>query len=66
MTKNNIKTIYLKPTNCILPDCFMDLSIGEYPLPLYMDILRDFGCPMVTVPAYSFLVGSQVTGERTI
>ncbi len=24
--------------NGLLPDCFMDLSIGEYPLPLYKDI----------------------------
>ena len=52
--------------NGLLPDCFMDLSIGEYPLPLYKDILRDYGCPVGTVPAYSFPVGSQVTGVRAL
>ena len=50
----------------LLPDCFMDLSIGEYPLPLYKDIMRDFGCPVGTVPAYSFPGGSQATGEQAL
>ena len=52
--------------NRLLPDCFMDLSIGEYQLPLYLDIMRDFDCPVGTVPAYSFPVGSHVTGERVL
>ena len=52
--------------NGLLPDCFMDLSIGEYPLPLYKDILCDFGCPVGTVPAYSFSASLRVTAERAL
>lgn len=52
--------------NGLLPDCFMDLSIGEYLLPLYKEILRNFDCPVGTVPAYSFPAGSQVTGMRAL
>lgn len=52
--------------NGLLPDCFMDLSIGEYPLPLYKDILQAFGCPVGTVPAYSFPAGSQVAGDHAL
>lgn len=38
----------------VFPDCFMDLSVGKYPEPLYIDIIREFGCPVGIVPAYLF------------
>ena len=38
----------------LLPDTFMDLSIGHYDDPLYKDIIREFGCPVGVVPAYGF------------
>lgn len=38
----------------LLPDTFMDLSIGQYEEPLYKDIIREFGCPVGVVPAYMF------------
>ncbi len=52
--------------NGLLPDCFMDLSIGQYPTPLYKDIIRDFDCPVGTVPAYSFPDDEKVLGEEAL
>lgn len=52
--------------NELLPDCFMDLSIGKYPLPLYKEIMHDFGCPVGTVPAYSFSVDEIVSSEEAL
>lgn len=49
-----------------LPDTFMDLSIGQYAEPLYKDIIRDFGCPVGTVPAYLFPSNEVVTKEYAI
>ena len=40
--------------SCLLPDTFMDLSIGLHDEPLYKDIIREFGCPVGVVPAYGF------------
>ena len=40
--------------SCLLPDTFMDLSIGNYDEPLYKDIIREFSCPVGCVPAYGF------------
>ncbi len=38
----------------LLPDTFMDLSIGYYDAPLYKYIIREIGCPVGGVPAYGF------------
>lgn len=38
----------------LLPDTFMDLSIGHYDELLYKYIIREFGCPVGVVPAYGF------------
>lgn len=40
----------IKDSN-LLPDTFMDLSIGHYDEPLYKEIIREFGCPVGMVPA---------------
>lgn len=50
----------------LLLDCFMDLSIGQYPTPLYKDIIHDFGCPVGTVPAYSFPDDEKVSDEEAL
>lgn len=52
--------------NGLLPDCFMDLSIGQYPTPLYKYIIRDFDCPVGTVPAYSFPDDEKVSDEEAL
>ena len=48
---------------CLLPDTFMDLSIGHYDEPLYKYIIREFGCPVGVVPAYG-LPTSRITTQE--
>lgn len=45
----------------LLPDTFMDLSIGRYDKPLYKDIIKLFGCPVGVVPAYLYTTPSSIT-----
>lgn len=45
----------------LLPDIFMDLSIGQYDEPLYLDIIKGFGCPVGIVPAYTFPTSLRIT-----
>lgn len=49
-----------------LPDTFMDLSIGQYEKPLYKEIIREFGCPVGMVPAYTFPTIFQITQEYAL
>lgn len=49
-----------------LPDTFMDLSIGQYEKPLYKEIVREFGCPVGVVPAYSFPTTLHITQEYAL
>ena len=49
-----------------LPDIFMDLSIGQYEKPLYKEIVREFGCPVGVVPAYSFPTTLHITQEYAL
>lgn len=50
----------------LLPDTFMDLSIGRYEKPLYKDIIRVFGCPVGIVPAYLFTYPGSLTKSEAI
>lgn len=52
----------IKDSN-LLPDTFMDLSIGRYDEPLYKYIIREFGCPVGGVPAYGF-PSSRITSQQ--
>lgn len=52
----------IKESN-LLPDTFMDLSIGRYDEPLYKYIIREFGCPVGGVPAYGF-PSSRITSQQ--
>ena len=47
----------------LLPDTFMDLSIGYYDAPLYKYIIREIGCPVGGVPAYGF-PSSRMTSQQ--
>lgn len=47
----------------LLPDTFMDLSIGHHDEPLYKNIIREFGCPVGGVPAYGF-PPSRITAQQ--
>ena len=49
----------------LLPDTFMDLSIGRYDEPLYKYIIREFGCPVGGVPAYGF-PSSRITSQQEV
>ena len=49
-----------------LPDTFMDLSIGQYEKPLYKEIIREFGCPVGVVPAYSFPTALHITQKYAL
>ena len=50
----------------VWPDCFMDLSIGQYERPLYQLLQSEFGCPVGIVPAYLFKKGERVTDDKVI
>ena len=50
----------------LLPDTFMDLSIGQYDEPLYKYIINDFGCPVGMVPAYTFPALLRVTSDYAL
>ena len=48
------------------PDTFMDLSIRDYDEPLYKDIISEFGCPVGTVPAYTFPASLRITSDYAL
>ena len=50
----------------LLPDTFMDLSIGHYDEPLYKYIIREFCCPVGLVPAYTFPATLRITKEYAL
>ena len=50
----------------LLPDTFMDLSIGQYEKSLYKEIVREFGCPVGVVPAYSFQTTLHITPKYAL
>ena len=50
----------------LLPDTFMDLSIGRYDKPLYKEIIRLIGCPVGIVPAYLFTNPSSLNKTEAI
>lgn len=50
----------------LLPDTFMDLSVGHYEEPLYKDIISDFGCPVGMVPAYTFPTSLRITSDYAL
>lgn len=49
-----------------MPDTFMDLSIGHYDEPLYKEIIREFGCPVGMVPAYTFPASLRITRDYAL
>lgn len=55
----------IKDSN-LLPDTFMDLSIGHYDEPLYKEIIREFGCPVGMVPAYTFPASLRITSDYAL
>lgn len=50
----------------LLPDTFMDLSIGRYEKPLYKEIIKVFGRPVGIVPAYLFTQHGRLTKSAAI
>ncbi len=60
MNYERVRLKAIKESN-LLPDTFMDLSIGQYEKPLYKDIISEFGCPVGTVPAYAFPASLRIT-----
>ena len=50
----------------LLPDTFMDLSIGRYDNPLYKGIIHKFGCPVGIVPTYLFNNPDQISKQEAI
>ena len=46
--------LYAIEKEAVHPDCFMDLSLGNFENPLYKDIINIFGCPVGVVPSYLF------------
>ena len=55
----------IKESN-LLPDTFMDLSIGNYDVPLFKDIISDFRCPVGIVPAYTFPASLRITSDYAL
>ena len=50
----------------VWPDCFMDLSIGQYEQPLYRLLQTEFGCPVGVVPSYQFKSHERITNDKAI
>lgn len=50
----------------VLPDCFMDLSLGSFERPLYKDIINIFGCPVGVVPSYLFPDDKTIDAKEAI
>lgn len=61
--RKRLSAIHDKPQ---WPDTFMDLSIGIQEEPLYKCIIREFGCPVGMVPAYTFPTSLPITKEYAI